>query len=208
MRTSIAISIAGLLLLSACSGNIRPDYKEVVVEDQFRLDIPETMQATNELHDFANLQVADEKEGFFLIGIAEPKEDLENLQLFYSIEDYADFVQRTVGGGLDTFNVATQHNQVINGFNCLSADLFGAISTEDEASLEVYYRVIILESPRYFYQLIGWTSRDNFRNFRSVANHIECSFVEMEASQPESPGAIDAADSPEAPGIAAEANPS
>lgn len=204
MRTTLAISIAGLLLLTACSGKFQPTYKEVVVEDQFSLDIPETMQASNELHDFANLQFADEKNGYFLIGIAEPKEDLENLQLYYNLEDYADFVQRTVGGGLDTFNIATRHNHVINGFYCLSADLFGAISTE-ESPLEVYYRVTVLESPQYFYQLIGWTSRDNFQSFRSVANRIECSFAEMKESQPEAP------QGPEmetVEGVAAEASPS
>ena len=201
MRASFAISIAGLLLLTACNRGFNPEYKAVVVENQFKLDVPESMQPSNELHDFASLQFADEKNGFFLIGIAEPKEDLENLQLYYSLEDYSEFVERTVGGGLDTFNVVTRHSHVINGYNSLSSDLFGAISTDD-SPLEVYYRVTILESPRYFYQLIGWTSRDNFQAFHTVINHIECSFAEMEASQPEAP------ETQEAPGIAAEANPS
>ena len=201
MRATLTLTAIGLLLLSSCTGRYNPEYRSVVVDEQFKMDLPSTMQPTNELHDFATLQYADEDNGFFLIGIAEPKEDLENLQLYYSLEDYADFVQRTVGGGLDTFNVATSHSQVINGYNCMSADLFGAISTEEEP-LEVYYRVTVMESPTYFYQLIGWSGRDNFQVFRSVANHIECSFIEEPGESEDSlegPG--------EGAGAAAEANP-
>ncbi|MEM0998897.1 MAG: hypothetical protein AAGN35_17695 [Bacteroidota bacterium] len=204
MRATLTLTTIGLLLLSACSQSYRPEYRSVVVNEQFRLDIPASMQATNELHDFASLQYADEQNGFFLIGIVEPKEDLENLQLYYSIEDYADFVQRTVGGGLDTFNITTTHAHVVNGYLCNSADLFGAIRT-DEGPLEVYYRVTVMESPTYFYQLIGWSGRDNAPVFRSIANQIECSFREQ--SVPSDPDSLPPTEPGNQAGAAAEANP-
>lgn len=201
MRSALAITTFGLLLLSSCTSRYNPEYTQTVINEQFALDIPVSMEPSNELHDFAALQVADEKHGFFLIGIAEPKEDLENLQLHYGLDDYADFVQRTVGGGMDTANVATTHSQTVNGLSCISADMFGAISTEEEP-LEIFYRVTVLESAKWFYQLIGWSSREDFLLFRSVANHIECSFAEISIADSELPTIEDDGTS----GAAAESN--
>lgn len=201
MRSALAITTLGLLLFSSCTSRYNPEYTQTVVDEQFALEIPVSMEASNELHDFAALQVADEKRGFFLIGIAEPKEDLENLQLHYGLDDYADFVQRTVGGGMDTANVATTHSQIVNGLSCISADMFGAISTEEEP-LEIFYRVTVLESAKWFYQLIGWSSREDFLQFRSVANHIECSFAEISVPDTELPSPEDDGTS----GAAAESN--
>lgn len=177
MRTIASISLLSLLLTS-CLGGGNVTYKQVTVEDQYMVRIPETMQKSNELHDFAQLQYADEKEGYFLIGIDESKRELSQLQLYYQIEDYAHFVTRTVAEGLDTVNVTTQTTQDVNGLSCISTDLFGAM-TSTEKPLEVYYRLMVLESEQHFYQLIAWSDRSQYPRFHNIADEIECSFVEL-----------------------------
>lgn len=141
------------------------------------------MQQSNELHDFAHLQYSDEQQGYFLIGIDEPKEDLRNLQLHYKLEDYSHFVTRTVSQGLDTVNVSTTTNHEINGLSCISTDLFGAMTAAEEP-LEVYYRLMVLESPSNFYQLIAWSSRSRYQHFNPIADEIECSFRELAMVMP------------------------
>lgn len=178
LRVLSIISLLGLVFLTSCfnSDNIR--YKDVVVEDKYQLRIPETMQKSNELHDFARLQYADEQKGFFLIGIDESKSELSNLQLYYELEDYSHFVTRTVSDGLDTVNVSATTTQDINGLSCISTDLFGAM-TSNEEPLEVYYRLMVMESSSSFYQVIAWTARSRFESFRPIADEIECSFREL-----------------------------
>ena len=142
------------------------------------------MKRSNELHDFARLQYSDEESGYFLIGIDESKSDLNRLNLFYQLEDYAHFVTRTVAEGLDTVNVAAQQADSINGLNVISTDMFGAMVATEEP-LEVYYRLLVLESDRNFYQLISWTSRDRVTQFRPIAEEIECSFMELAFAEEE-----------------------
>ena len=141
------------------------------------------MQKSNELHDFARLQYSDEQQGYFLIGIDEPKEDLRNLQLHYQLEDYSHFVTRTVSQGLDTVNVTTSTSHQVNGLSCISTDLFGAM-TATEKPLEVYYRLMVLESQSNFYQLIAWSARSRYNKFNPIADEIECSFRELAMVMP------------------------
>ena len=187
VRTFASISLLSLVFLTSCLGGGGVTYKEVTVEDQYMVRIPESMEKSNELHDFAQLQYADEKEGYFLIGIDESKQELSQLQLFYQIEDYAHFVTRTVSDGLDTVNVTTQTTQDVNGLSCVSTDLFGAMTSTEEP-LEVYYRLMVLESDHHFYQLIAWSGRDQYPRFRSIADEIECSFVELAQADPDGEG--------------------
>lgn len=186
MRTLSVISFFSLLLLTACFGGQREALKEVTVNNQYSIQIPQSMERTNELHDFAQLQFADEERGYFLIGIEEDKQELRKLQLFYGLDDYAHFVTRTVADGLDTVNVVMQNEQTVNGFACVSTDLFGALTSGAEP-VEVFYRLMVLESSSHFYQLITWTSREQYPLFRPIANSIECSFAELEPSQAEGP---------------------
>lgn len=178
VRKIASITILSTLLLTSCLGGGGVTYKEVTVEDTYMLRVPESMEKSNELHDFAKLQYADEEQGYFLIGIDESKAELSKLQLFYQIEDYAHFVTKTVSFGLDTANVTAQTTQQINGLTCVSTDLFGAM-TSAKKPLEVYYRLMVLESERNFYQLIAWSSREKYPRFRNIADEIECSFVEL-----------------------------
>ena len=203
MRILNLLSVFSLLYLTSCLGGNSVDYKKVTVEDTYQLRIPQTMQKSNELHDFARLQYSDEQEGFFLIGIDESKEDLNKLHLYYQLEDYAHFVTRTVSNGLDTANVTMQAQQEINGLNCISTDMFGAM-TSLESPLEVYYRLIVLESERNFYQLIAWTSRDQAPRFRPIANEIECSFLELAQADVEPATTEPAGSEPASAGSAAE----
>lgn len=188
MQKLIAIPLLSLAVLSGCSGTFSPKMQQVALDDQFSVELPESMQKTNELHDFAPLQYADNSEGLFVIGIEEPKSKLRSLHLYYSLEDYAYFVQRTVSGGLDTTNVNIGAPQTVNGMQSLSVDLFGALTSGDEP-LEVYYRLAVYESESHFYQLIAWTTRDNYQRFRNIVTDMECSFRELrEVETPTAPG--------------------
>lgn len=190
MRTLSIISLFSLLLLTACGGGVQEDYKEVTINDHYSIEIPASMERSNELHDFAQLQFADNDRGYFLIGIEENKTELQQLQLFYGLEDYAHFVTRTVADGMDTVNVVGSSEQDVNGITCISTDLYGALTSGAEP-VEVFYRLMVLESSSFFYQLIAWTSREQSSIFRPIANTIECSFAELPASEPEGPGMED-----------------
>ncbi|HEX2900744.1 MAG TPA: hypothetical protein VHS96_13560 [Bacteroidia bacterium] len=176
MRKSVTIlALALLALLSACTrGRMLPP-REVDVDGKFSLSIPANLVPCNDLHDFAPLQFADERGGFFLVGIEEPKSKIEALQVHYTLGDYAYFVESTIGGAFDTVHVSQRDTLEINGLQCHTADLYAAVISE-EAPLEVYYHLTVFEAEDRFYQLIGWTDRDRQSTYRAAAEAMDRTF--------------------------------
>lgn len=172
------IALLLLVLLSACNrGNMKPT-REVDVEGQFAIDIPSNLLPCNDLHEFAPLQYADERGGYFLVGIQESKEEIATLQEKYELGDYANFVENTIGSAFDTMHVSQRDTLEINGMRCHTADLYAAI-TDEQSPLEVYYHLSIFESKSHFYQLIGWSQRNRQEVFRAAALEMDHSFHEL-----------------------------
>lgn len=179
------LALAVLALLSACSGGDMGTPRPVEVEGKFTVEIPSNFVPCNDLHDFAQLQYADERGGYFMMLIDEPKADFEHLQMHYSLADYADFVETTVGQGFDTMHVSQRDTMEINGLKCQTADLYAAIASE-EAPMEVYYHLAVFESMDHFYQLVEWTHRDRQSTLRAAAEEMEHSFHEFATDATES----------------------
>jgi hypothetical protein len=172
------LALAMLALLSACSGGGMGTPRQVAVEGKFSVEIPSNFIPCNDLHDFAQLQYADERGGYFMMLIDEPKTDIDRLQMHYSLADYADFVETTVGQAFDTMHVSQRDTLEINGLQCQTAHLYAAIDSE-EAPMEVYYHLAVFESMDHFYQLIGWTHRDRQSTLRAAAEEMAHSFHEL-----------------------------
>jgi hypothetical protein len=174
-KTFTVIGLALIVLLSACTrGRMLPP-RTVEVEGSYSIAIPANLKPCNDLHDFASLQFADERGGYFLVGIQEPKSKMEQLEVQYTLSDYADFVETTVGGAFDTVVVHQRDTLLINGIHCQTVD-FNAAVMSDESPLEVYYHLAVFEAEDQFYQLIGWSERDRQSAFRDAVLAMEQSF--------------------------------
>lgn len=157
---------------------ISEELREAKAGTSFRVELPTNLLPTDGLHDFAPLQYADDEHGFYLIGLSEPKDEMEAMQLRYSLEDYAWFVERSVVQSLDTFNVSQHEQLIMNGLNAETTDLYGALGSL-EMPLEVWFRLCVIESPTHFHQLIAWTSREQHTLYKDAMMAIECSFQEL-----------------------------
>jgi hypothetical protein len=179
MRNNLTILIMGLLaLLTACSRGGMEPARVVAIEGKFSVAIPANFVPCNDLHDFAPLQYADERGGYFLVGIQEPKQEIAQHKVKYQLGDYASFVENTIGSAFDTVHVSQRDTMEVNGLLCQTSDLYAAI-VDESAPLEVYYHLSIFESDDHFYQLIGWSRRDRQAVFSEAAREIDGSFQEL-----------------------------
>ena len=179
MRKYVTIlALALLVVLSACNrGGMKPT-REVAVEGQFAIAIPSNLLPCSDLHEFAPLQYADERGGYFLVGIPENKDQIAQLKVKYQLGDYANFVENTIATAFDTVNVSHRDTLEVNGLHCQTVDMFAAVVNEN-APLEVYYHISVFESDDRFYQLIGWTHRERQAVFGAAAKEMDCSFHEL-----------------------------
>lgn len=152
--------------------------QETKAGSTFQVHLPANFLPAQDLHEHAVLQVSDEKNGFYIIGLREDKEDLKDMRLRYSLEDYAWFVETQLTKGLDTLQVDRQGLIDING---LSGDRFAftAFQSTKTGPSEVWMRACVIESQHAFYQIVGWTSADQAHFMAPVMEQVECSFVEL-----------------------------
>jgi hypothetical protein len=184
MRNFCLIFLLLTVFLTGCKSVISTELQSAEAGKAFSVQVPSNLVPVDDLHDLAPLQYADAQNGLYLIGLYEPKDEMEAVQLRYSLPDYAWFVERTLALGMDTAHVSTHEQLFINGFAAETVEMFGAIQSP-EGACEAWMRMCILESPTHFYQLIGWTSRDLRDAFRPAMEAIECSFIEFNASEEE-----------------------
>lgn len=177
------------LLLTGCKSVISPVKQDAVGGNTFSIQVPSNMIPVEGLHDVAPLQYADEQHGLYLIGISEPKDELEEMRLTYTLEDYAWFVERTMASGFDTAHVSAHEPLFLNGLPAETVELYAAVEAA-EGPLALWMRMCVLESPTHFYQLIGWTSRELHAVYKPALEDIECSFAELRAAP------VDGADEP------------
>lgn len=159
--------------------------RTVEVEGSYSVAIPANFKPCNDLHDFATLQYSDERSGYFLVGIDEPKAKIEALKMDYSLADYTEFVENNIGGAFDSMLVLQRDTLIINGIQCQTTDMYTFVRS-DEAPLEVYYHLAVFESEDQFYQLIGWTEKHYESVFQAAATAIDRSFQECSDSKVES----------------------
>ncbi len=179
MRKMSFILLLGLLMsLSACTGGGMQEAKPITLEEHFSMDVPENFRMRNDLHDFAPLQMADEANGYFLLTIEESKIQLQQRQLFYSLADYAHFLETTMEMGYDTSHVSQRDTFELNNYQFQTSDMYASIRAED-APLEVYYHLTAIETKERFYQIIGWSRRSKASKMRAAMLDIEQSFTEL-----------------------------
>lgn len=170
-----------LAVLCGCEdGGMEPPRK-VDVDGQFTLDVPAAMQPVTDLHGFAPLQYADLEQGYFLLGLVEPKDSMATMETQYTLRDYAWFVESRLGSSFDTSFVTMRDTLDVNGLPCQMAQLYG-VKAHDVGEDEVYYCVSVLEGPQHFYQLIAWTDPAQAEALLAMATDISCSFVETSES--------------------------
>ena len=184
MRNYYLVFLLLTVFLTSCKSVISPELQSVEAGKAFSVQVPSNLVPVDDLHDLAPLQYADAHHGLYLIGLHEPKDELEAVQLRYSLEDYAWFVERTLASGMDTAHVGVHEQLMINGFAAETVEMFGALQAP-EGPCEVWMRMCFLETPTHVYQLIGWTSRDLRDAFRPAMEGIECSFTELAPARDE-----------------------
>jgi hypothetical protein len=164
-----------LSMLSGCGGDLHSGYHEVTVNKTFALTIPSGITPTHELHDYAGFQGMYEQGRLFVVAMEEPKVDIVEKGMNYSLDQYASFVIAKTCKGLDKCNPGTILKTPLNAFETASCYLNGFISSE-KGELPIMYQVTVIETPTHFVQVIFWMPQELEKQYAAVIEKIVKSF--------------------------------
>jgi hypothetical protein len=161
---------AGAMAASTAEDSTPSGEPQVMVERDKRCAIiaPAGWQKTTGLNDEAELQLKSDDGHLFVIVLTEAKEDLR----FKSLEAYAAARHKPMVASLeDAEERATVARTTSQGYRAVETEIFGGKNLVNFA-----YLFSVVESPEYYHQVVGWSTKSNFAKgepiFRAMADSL------------------------------------
>lgn len=155
MRTVLVILSA--LLLVSCAEKV----EEVVINDQYSVEIPESMEETTGLNGDASLQYQNPGKELYIIVIDETKKSFGEAVEMYgeqsgvtenTFRSYADFILEDYKTAFPTEEEPSKKETEING---LEAEVYTYYTTFN--SLNIVMKLALVDGAEHYYQLMTWT---------------------------------------------------
>lgn len=135
------------------------------------------MEPTNDITEEASLQFQNEEFKIYTIVINESKEDMRVNGLVDSADIHLYFENITSNAFIEQMNngvVSKPEELNINGSKALIAEITGEFNNTG-----VFYKFAVVETEKYFNQILVWTRADKKRNFEDDMLKIIKSFREI-----------------------------
>jgi len=158
IRKNVLI-LFGLLLgcqfFWACLGTGSDSKKITGLKGIIEVTVPSSWQETPGMHRSADIQAGDEKNNQYLLVVSELKTKLK----FPNKEAYSKFTRDPLIKRLGEGFVYGPDKMSIYGHPAIRYEIRGRSPNHNSV---VYYHTVV-ESPRYFHQIVLWTSEKNFK---------------------------------------------
>ena len=136
--------------------------------EQLRITIPNSWETVDLLRPDADIYVADEDSGLYVMVLADDKETLVG---DFSLEDNSSQYRRVLARQLsEPVQDATSVTSV-NGKDAIQYDIRGQVD-----GVSVIYLHTTVRGDENYYQVVGWTRADDFANRREELQEVIASF--------------------------------
>lgn len=169
--------LAFALLLGACT-NKPQESRRLNVDDDFAIEIPGRFQRSYDMHDFAPLQLEDPEAEAYMIGLTQEKSELEEINMKYTLEDYAWFLSRNISGGIDTVYDSYSMTTDVNGHEAIYTEISGEVQ-DGFKTVPIHYSVAVLEGSDRFYEFVCWGKESETAKLQSEMHAMICTFQEI-----------------------------
>ena len=157
MKNSIYLLLFCVFVgLIACKKESAPTHQLVAIRNLYTLELPARFEPTYDMHESAELQYADKKSHWYLICMEDAKSNFgTGGQKMVSLSDYYKFAEAAVLSDKESKLFLQGVSRKQDGIKIQEGD-YQVKTTLNEESIELLYRVTVLESKSHFFQLVMW----------------------------------------------------
>ena len=177
MKLRVTITLVAVVGLLACKTptSTKVELAEYLVDDLYKVRLPNTLAKTSDLHDYASLQYSDTQTDFYVLGIYDEKENLGRGGRNFKMSVYFRFVERTVFEHSDSTFQQSEMSLKRDGLTYRVKDYYAHIKHFDD-EYEVFYRIAVYETDTHFFQFVIWMPYENHCDRIYWADSITNSF--------------------------------
>jgi ribosomal protein L13 len=142
--------------------------------------VPNYLVKTNTLNDAAILQYMNASKEAYVIVIDDSKSDLELAgSKFEDIKEFHDSVSEKLKSTLKEINESELNIFEKEGKNYCQSVITGMITTSESQEIEITYLLTYLETEENYYQILCWSTTENFPKMETDYRKISLSLVEQ-----------------------------
>lgn len=167
-----------LALASHACQNETPEVQPVMytIDSLYALQLPGNLMPGYDMHDYASLQYYDVKANMYVIGLEDAKEnfgDIKRKQL--KLSGYFDYLERNAFEMADSSFQETESRFLTSqGLEAKCGDYF--VPARSGEHPELFYRICVIESKNYFFQLVLWMPYEDHCHNISMTDQMVYSF--------------------------------
>lgn len=155
-RLIATILLAWLISAIGYSQTVFKDYKAGYT---FNISLPDYMDKTIGLNDVATIQFKNSVKDIYGFVIVDTKEDLNMVEMhFKNAEEFYDLFIKDFLVDEKKRKISKSEKRTIEGNTYLESD---ASYYDEEADIDIYYFVGIIETPTSFLKLLCWSSLES-----------------------------------------------
>ncbi|MEO0473035.1 MAG: hypothetical protein AAF206_25700 [Bacteroidota bacterium] len=146
------------------------------IDSLYALQLPGNLEPGYDMHDYASLQYYDVQSNLYVIGLEDAKEnfgDIKRKQL--KLSGYFDYLERNAFEMADSSFQETESRFLTRqGLEAKCGDYFVAAKPGEHP--ELFYRICVIESNNYFFQLVIWMPYASHCRDITIADQMVYSF--------------------------------
>jgi hypothetical protein len=155
------------------------NYKTVVINDDYSLDIPKYLNEMKALHDEASFEYANIFKEVYVVVLDESKQEFislfQELELYDDrqtpLENYADFQVKSIRESLGN-SKDNRVNLKIRNISSKHHELHGTVD-----GIEIGYLLGFVESNEKMYMIMTWTLEERYQKYENTMKTIQESFT-------------------------------
>lgn len=174
----MACVIAGAAACRSGSGNMQ---RHEATSGVFAIELPAQLDARNDMHDYASLQYGDDRSGWYVMALEDPKKKIASaINGGVALNTYYNFVETAAFNGADTTILLSPAQEFErNNYHARYAD-YEVTTTRNGNTHTLFYRIAVYESSGYFFQVVIWMPRKLFEANKEQVDAIVKSFEVIE----------------------------
>ena len=166
-----AAALVAWLFVAGHGGGEAETRSVTSADGRIRIEVPGRWSELEDLHDDADLQVADLARESFLIVLSEPKANLEGV----SLEEHSKLTRSLLLYGVDDARVTAGPTALtIGGRRAIQVEIAAVVDHD-----RIFYLHTTVEGEDGFHQILAWTMPSRYETNREAMESVIASFAEI-----------------------------
>lgn len=157
--------------------------QQIRVGQPISVEYPTNMKRSYDLNTDAMLQLSNQAQEKYCIVIQDEKESLESMQIvFGDANEAVEFYSKSLIESMidnSSRKISKVSQRTVGTYKVAEVTIEGEIEDSEGKIVKTFYLFSVVETPKFYYQILNWTTKANKSKFQDEFRTLVNSFKEV-----------------------------